>query len=416
MLLLKPRKIIGMILILILLLQQAQSACAFYSPFLNQQATLIKQHMLTASTVTGVGTLAQFQDKMKELGKEGNEGVTNLFWGSIKDIIIQSVTESFLDGLSLLFGRWIGTNEWISNCLRDDIWELEALKEQVLDQMLKSAFLSDLVNASIMSFDFKTLNAIMSDGYPVTVGTETKYISLKKDYKNRDYSKIWFPKSKNYYIECPYGEFTKAWKDLKRAIDSFKNIGSGNLILGSFADMAVVAQIRAIKRAEQWIKANQITLTIGGSQGSSPRSLIQGPGLNGLVADLKTEFNYAAKYADLIFTNTWRGLTGQGATGTSQSTNPLLYSLAYQQAQAAKQLALKQMTNASTFNLTFSNVSENVLIAVAQSLNDTNETIKSAVDTTVTKANLKTFCDKLLIVLKKQCPNRGAGSSLSCNK
>lgn len=369
--------------------------------------------MLTASTVTGVGTLAQYQDKMQQLGKEGNEGVTNLFWGAIKDIIIQSVTESFLDGLSLLFGRWIGTNEWISNCLRDDIWELDALKEQILDQMLKSAFLSDLVNASIMSADYKTLNAIMSGGWPVTIGTEIKYVSLKKDYK---YGKVWFPKSKNYYIECPYGEFTKAWKDLKRAIDSFKNIGTGNLALGSFAEMAKKAKIRAIKRAEQWFKANQITLTIGGSQGYSPRSLIQGPGLKGLVADLKTELNYAAKYADLIFTNTWRGLTGEGASGTSQSINPLQYASAYEQALVAKQLALKQMTNASTFNLTFSNVSENVLKAVAQSLNDTNVTIQSAVDTKVSQENLKTFCEKLIMVVKKQCPNKGAGSSLSCNK
>jgi len=413
MFLLKPRKIIGIVLGLILLLQQAEPACAFYSPFLNQQATLIKQHMLTASTVTGVGTLAQYQDKMQQLGKEGNEGVTNLFWGAIKDIIIQSVTESFLDGLSLLFGRWIGTNEWISNCLRDDIWELDALKEQILDQMLKSAFLSDLVNASIMSADYKTLNAIMSGGWPVTIGTEIKYVSLKKDYK---YGKVWFPKSKNYYIECPYGEFTKAWKDLKRAIDSFKNIGTGNLALGSFAEMAKKAKIRAIKRAEQWFKANQITLTIGGSQGYSPRSLIQGPGLKGLVADLKTELNYAAKYADLIFTNTWRGLTGEGASGTSQSINPLQYASAYEQALVAKQLALKQMTNASTFNLTFSNVSENVLKAVAQSLNDTNVTIQSAVDTKVSQENLKTFCEKLIMVVKKQCPNKGAGSSLSCNK
>ena len=395
MLILKLRKFTGIALILILLTTQANPANAFYSPTLNNEVSLVKQHLQTSKTKNGNGTLDQAYDKAKN---NANEGFSNLFATSLKEIITKSLKDSFLDGLSLIFGRWIGTNVWISNCLRDDIWELQALQEQVLDEVFRSSILSNLADANILWKDYTKLNGF--------------YYILRSEFKN---GAMWFPKTKNYYIDCPYGEFTKAWQDIKRALESFTALGKGTIELGSFGSMAKRAEKRAVKRAQEWIKANQITLTIGGSQGANPRDITTKAGLAGLAADIKTQMQYAKSMAELIFVNTYKGLSGL-AIDESTLVDIDRIAAANQQASEAAQIAQNQMESAIKFNLSLNNVAENQLKTIDKILEDTNFVIKSAQDTKFSQENVKTFCDKLAILLKIQCKNKSSGTTFSCNK
>jgi hypothetical protein len=397
--LLRLHKIISIAIIIILTLSQAAASYALYSPTLNNEVVTIKQHLQTSKKVNGYGTWQQLYDKDQ---LTPNEGLNNLFVTSLKEILIQSLTNSFTDGLSLLFGRWIGSGVSISNCLRDDVWELQALQDQVLNEVMKASLLSDSANSGILWVDYQHLRDRIEGG-----NDNVKY--LKKDFKD---TKEWFPNSQNFYVDCPYGEFTKAWSDLQRSFNSFNSLRTGPAVgsLGSFGSMAEIAKKRSIARANQYIKANQISLTIGGKDGASPRDITTGAGLSGLAATLKTELDYASSFSDLIFSSEWKKNLPSGLPNISD------YVVAYQQAYKAKDLATTQMESAIKFNLSLQDVSEQGLISVDSILSNTNNTIQNAYQTKVEPETLESFCERLLSLCKKQCSNRNACSNLNCKK
>ena len=371
---------------------QAAGAYAFYSPELNSQANIVKQHLTDSKKLNGDGTLQQAYDK---IGSKANTGLYNTFVDSVKSIITEHLTDSFLDSLSLLFGRWIGTNAWISNCLRDDIWQLQALQEQILAEIFRDAILDDTANSNILWKDYTGLN--------------DTYKNLHDNYRKGD---IWFPKNKNLYVECPYGEFTKAWIDVKRAFDSLKALGQGSLELGSFGSIAKKADERAIVKARDYIRKNQITLSVGDGGGSSSSSLLRDHGFTQLTARIKTEFAYAESLAELIFSNTYKGITGfKPDANVLNDINT--YAAAYQAAYEAKHLAQNQLANAIKFNLSLNDIGESELNSINSVLKDTDTVIRSAVEIKISSNNLSTFCEKLLKLVKVQCGGRNA-AGLSC--
>jgi hypothetical protein len=86
---------------------------------------------------------------------------------------------------------------------------------------------------------------------------------------------------------CPQGEFFPAFNEVLEATRNLKTIGSFKA--ADWGSLWEMARARARRRADEWIKANQITLTIGGPIGGNPQSLIKGDGLNRFLGSLRTE-------------------------------------------------------------------------------------------------------------------------------
>jgi hypothetical protein len=69
-----------------------------------------------------------------------------------------------------------------------------------------------------------------------------------------------------------------------------KNLGTiGTWQAADWGSIWEMARARARRRADEWIKANQITLTIGGEEGGNPQSLIKGGGFARFMGSLNTQ-------------------------------------------------------------------------------------------------------------------------------
>ncbi len=378
---------------LILIFSQAGAARAFYSPVINGEVSDMRQHIQSSQQKNGIGTWWNVAQKAEKKNQALNAGYQGVFTSAVKEMATNALTDSFWDGISLLVKSWLGDSSKgsISNCLRDDIWEAQALQEQVLNEVMKASILSNTEDASILWNDFQNLESIIE--------------LLKSSSKDK---KLWFPDSQNFYVNCPYGDFTQAWQDLTRALKSFENLGGQSLQLGNFGVLAKIAKKRAIQRAQEWIKANQLTLTIGGKQGANPRSLFNGPGVSGLAADFKTEWGYAKNFAELVFVNTYKGVSelAKGQKEFEKLEDVSTYANDYTKAYNARDKTLKQMESAIKFNLSFNNVAQNSLKEIDKIMFETNGIIEDAFSSKTTPENLKTFCEKINAVIKKQCKNK----------
>ncbi len=376
---------------------QAAETYAIYSPRISGGVTIIKSHVREARSQNGVGSFLNAYEKVTRDNKElkakgeayGIPGLFTMYMASIKNIIIDGLINFFYDDWSLLINRWYETNAWITNCMRDDIWELKALQEAVLNELLKAALLNDAPNSTALWEDYQKL--------------ENTIQALKEDYKE---TALWFDSGQqNYYVNCPYGEFKEAWEELENSWDRFtKSFASGSLQLGSFAEMGEVAKRRARIRATQWIAANQLKLTIGGTRGGRKQGLFSGPGVEGMAADFKTQWKIIEGYGDMIFINTWKGIKSTWA-----DTEPIDRILgAYEEAQKAKEVAIDQMETALTFNLQLNNVEEQVLISLDAKLADINWQIQRGFKTySNDDKTLKDVCEQVNIIIKKMCINKG---------
>ena len=386
---------------------QAPVSYAIYSPVLSDEVGIVKKHIVQSKQVNGVGSFASAYQK----AKTPNEGFLSTYSTSIKQEIIHSLTGSFQDGMSLLAGYWLDRQEGISNCLRDDIWTLKALQEELINEVLKAAILNDTTNASILWGDYQLISKRISDGKITVNGTEIYKAGLKKTSSRTD---IWFPKGgQNYYTNCPYTDFGPAFKRLKESFDNLKETfekKDGSQALGSFSAMKEVAKQKAIRKAEQWFDKNKLSLTLGGEGGYSPRSLTNGPGLKGLVADIETELGLIKGYGELATKTYWEKVT-EG----SKAIEVDKYAESYRKAQTHKELVTGQMETAMKFNLSLQNVSEANLADIEDILVRTNTIIKNAYTKEVSNTNLQEFCNKLLKVVKIQCRNKTGGDVPTCN-
>jgi len=389
------KKIISLIIgisVSVVIFIHSPVAHALYSPVLSDEVSAITKDIVQARQTNGVKSFATIHEE----AKGSNESFLNSYMSSIKEVIIKQLTTGYLDDLSLLLGWWIDKKEDLTNCLRDDIWALKAVQEQVLSELLKAVILSDYTNSSILWQDYQLLNKRAMD-------------DLKKTYKD---TKTWFPKERNYYVDCPYEDFKEATDKLQKSFENLKNtFEQGTLELGSFASIKEAAKKRAIRKAKKWIAENKIGLTLGGKEGNSPTSLFNGPGLDGLVADIETELKFVEKFGDLEYEETRKSIAPDGESADYEQ-----YARSYTNAKKAKDLVVDQMETSIKYNLNFNNVSEQSLIGIEKILIDINSNIEQAYDKKANgdPNNLTLFCEQLNKLAKRQCKNHAPKNFPSC--
>lgn len=392
------RKITGITLAFTLIFSQVPVANAIYSPYITSEISLVKANIIQARQVHGV---FNFGDLLRERSDFINIGLYSYFFESVGRTIANGLVDGFLDGFALFFGINPKDGKLITTCLRDDVWELQALQEEVLNELFKTALLGDFDLSTRLSNDYDLLEEIINgnkdkkakrlrrtvNGQEVELETE----GLQTDY---ELTASWFPPgTQNYYINCPYGEFTQAFQQLVNSVQTLG--GFTRPYTGSLKEAAIQ---NAKRRAEQWIAANQLTLTLGGEAGSNPKSLVRGPGLDGLSGDLRTEWEYIKEYGDLVFVSPFRDF---------ESRSPEVADVVdfYEKAQKSKTLAVGQAQNALRYRLTLQDTGEENLKALDQALFEINQEIQRAFTTNSSPANAKTFCEQIRTVARTQCKN-----------
>lgn len=86
---------------------------------------------------------------------------------------------------------------------------------------------------------------------------------------------------------CPESDFVEAFKEVGESIKNLKTLSSGS---GSdWGSILVMAQAQARRRAEEWIKTNQITFTLGGKEGGNAQSLVKGDNWKVFVGQFNTQ-------------------------------------------------------------------------------------------------------------------------------
>jgi len=400
------RKTIGAVLIAILLFQQAPAANAIFSPTLSSEVSVIKAHVREARRQNGTGSFLNALEKATKASEElkaqgeasGLPGMFYLYMNLVKELIFNSLGNAFTDSFALLINYWPDTGEIITNCLRDDIWELQALQEEILNELIKSTLLMDTINTDILWSDYSKLERWLNGG-EVTIKKDNQevkvtFAGLKGDYRN---TSVLFPGGQNYYTQCPYGEFVEAWRDLKLSFDQLTATFAGDT-LKDWGSLLEMAKKRAKSRANAWIAANQISLTLGGEKGGSPHSLINGPGIEGFTADVMTEWEFVKAYGEMIGDSTWKEI----ADKWDYDENIDAIVEAYKLAEDAKQLVINQSEDELKYNLQLNNVSEESLKSVEATLFKINKEIERAYKTDTSPDNLKKFCEQLANVIKVQ--------------
>jgi hypothetical protein len=388
------RTIIGVILVAGLIIQ-ADGAYAIYSPAISRRVSIIKQDVLSARRQNGVGSLLSAREsliKQDEIARAQGKTTSwpakasmalgktmwNMFWETIKD-----PSEPFF----MIFNTIHSTGEYISVCLRDDIWILQDLRDIVSQEMVKSYLMGDELHGDALMNDYNYLTenigvlkqygghprkmipgADMTSGeylfgYASNINSysfvfpaeETQTVDAEKCGEDCQ-SKC----EKNYYCDdrdkmksgcgksggidvskcenkvdetcdaftvcldkceegcatsgriqwsgCPEDEFFPALNQVLEAWRNLKTIGSFKAAdWGSIWEMA---EARARRNADEWIKANQLSVTVGGKEGGNPQSLVKGDGLNRFIGSLKTELKILSDTIKPIPMFTWSIFAG----------------------------------------------------------------------------------------------------------
>lgn len=371
------------------------NAHAIYSPTIAQRVSQIRQHVLAARQQNGTGTLTSAAQHLIENdriqrakgGATGFPAKAAIALGQVMgDLFAWAIPDS-IDSMFMIFEIVPSTQEYISTCLRDDIWLLEDLKNIVAQEMVKSYLMADETNGDLLSDDYdylmKHIRILKQYGnHPtawmkVTTEKDGRIIVESKtssqylfgsdttvnpysfqfpveevDSKSAENCKITCKQgckkvvycdsscvtgcgqvcegvckgkkdcegrckdkcedscendcdmateceddcddgceesAKLRWAGCPEGDFMPALNEVMEALRNLKTIGSWQAAdWGSILEMA---KARARKRADEWIKANQLTLTLGGETGGNPQSLVKGGGWDRFVGSVNTQLN-----------------------------------------------------------------------------------------------------------------------------
>ena len=314
------KSIIGFV-ILIGLVIQVPLAQAIYSPTISKEANLIKQHILDARQQNGAGTILSAAEKVSqqetELRKQGKavslpaaavSGIGKVMWQSFKEIVTAP-----LDPLYMIFNIIPSTNNFVSDCLRDDIWILEDLRDSVSREMIKAYLMGDAVDGGKLEkdFDYLTQNISFLKKYgnqpeKKFLATVTEDNKLVNKYTTANEYLFGTKDNANSYTfayplngsakGCPQSDFLAAFDEVRNSWETLKVLGSGG---GSdWGSIWEMAKAKARVKADQWIKANQISLTIGGKEGGdllqlNLDSLVKGGGFDKFVGKVATEWEIA---------------------------------------------------------------------------------------------------------------------------
>lgn len=236
----------------------------------------------------------------KETGIAGDAKVAqNLIFENTFAFVIQHPT----DTLFMVFNFNAVNAEFISTCLRDEIWSLEALRDVVGAEMVKAYMLRDHFHGGLLMDDYRYLVTHLellrkygsnptakfratdrATKKPVQVNS-TKYFFGNKDTTN--YYRSNFSLISN-EPGCPDNEFEEAFKQVAKSAKTLAVLSSGQGV--EWGDIWKMAKANARIRAKEWIQANQMTLTVGGEEGGRVESLIKGGGPDKFVGQWKTEW------------------------------------------------------------------------------------------------------------------------------
>lgn len=307
---------------------RAKGAHAIYSPRLSIQAAIIRQHIMDSRAVNGSQTVLQEIERFKAYDKATRDPVTGQplketgLAGNarVAQDLVFNTTLGFLvnfpfDSLFMVFNYNVVNNEWISQCLRDDIWNLETLRDMVGSEMIKAYLMRDPIHGDLLMEDYKYLitnldllreygaypgaliDATDKQGNPIQT-TSTKYF-FGNDGTDPNYYKDVEGWTSN-ETGCPESEFASAFQEVVNASNTLATLGSGGGSNWSWGSILAMAQANARIRASQWIRANQLSLTLGGEQGGGYQSLVKGGGWDKFVGDVKTQWQVAEGMAGLV--------------------------------------------------------------------------------------------------------------------
>jgi len=96
-----------------------------------------------------------------------------------------------------------------------------------------------------------------------------------------------FPRTSE-QIGCPSSEFDQAFEQVGRSWKTLSVLASGSGV--DWGSILTAAKANARIRAQQWIQANQISLTLGGEEGARPQSLVKGGGWDRFAGSVKTQW------------------------------------------------------------------------------------------------------------------------------
>ncbi len=405
-------KIITVLLLPIFLLTQVPVAHAIISPIISEQIDTVRDHVVQARSKNGTGSLKEvwgfiFKEDKKQIKKSQKENTIDAFSPDLSSYIRKvrkkSRSDSVVDAFSLILGTWLDGNGIISTCLRDDIWELEDLKDDVLAQVFKAAVIFDRKTASQLWEDWQRLSDII--------------FQMKIYYKTGTGSSPFFKEgTPDYYKfnECPKGEFKDAIKDF---IQSFKNFGqafchvppakwvkNGCDTVNDWGSLKTAIKAQSRREAQRWIRSNQFRLRLGGKEGGNPTPLFRdgeyrSDNLAGTSNDAVRAWNLSEKMVD-------DSRKSFGATFDKQANTPFLEIASKLNAESKKYTAdLKIARQMATFNLSLNTVGENTIRNVSNQIFKINSTIKQGYEESCDDCvSLPTFNKKILEqITKNQC-------------
>jgi len=282
-------------------LMQPEGAYAIYSSRLAEKVSQIRSDLITARLVNGTGSVEAAVESVKAQNKlnrenktaEGTPAKATEAQRLVFDDIMRDIFSTPFDSFFMVFNLIFSTGQSISVCLRDDIWTLEDLKDLTVQEMIKAYMLYDLENGDKLLDDYKYLMSnirLLKQKGP----DPNSSIRLGDNYVSSTEYFFGNPESDNLYQfylysdqGCQDGEFDRAFEQVGRSAKTLETLGSGS---GSdWGSIWEMAKVGAKRKAEQWIKANQLSLSLGGERGGNQQSLIKGGGFDKFVASLKTE-------------------------------------------------------------------------------------------------------------------------------
>ncbi|MFH0820219.1 MAG: hypothetical protein V1908_00435 [Candidatus Peregrinibacteria bacterium] len=447
---------------------------AIYSPEVSNLIAPIRDHIFSARQLNGTGgigngvqkifdddTIAKLEEADDKARAEnqvtGLPGQFHQFRQQYKSDIVKDQFASFAEDFALMF-NWLPsqkyydangltietTSQLISSCLRNDILTLKNLRDQLLRAALQSTLKLNRNPATILMNDYKEVRAMIT--------------LLKRYYSNPQFREetpnLFFPEGQtDYYLgDCPeggfWGEYERAFEDLKRSWGVFATLAFGgglgqSTASGQWGSIKDMAQARARVRATEYIRSNQISLTIGGPQGGSPTSigaLIRTEGLGGVANLFKTEWQIAKAIIGpitplfdgtltLIGSNpcvfymseqkTWRACTDpeleelkvgncDRCRNRFTQRTPLDIAQDLQARMEEKDRDLVSAETAIKFNLSFNVLADANTTELDSKLTELNAIIQSASEAFGEEAGkgLPTLCNELRAILVKHCPNK----------
>ncbi len=361
----KPKSlfITGLTFVLLMGLN-VQSVQALYSPTISRNVSVIKEHMLSSQSVNGAGSLLSAIETIKTMreveeaqGEEtGISGQARVAQELVLENTYDAVIQNPYDSLFMVFNYNAYNEQFISNCLRDEIWSLESLRDVVGQEMIRSYLLYDPIHGGLLKEDYLYLineidllrkygsdpNAPISarnqSGELVTVSSNEYFFGMEASAENAInlYTRKYFHSDDT---GCPDGEFEQAIKQVVNSWNSIASISSGENVIwsnnegktdvqtdnaawGSIWDMA---RANARVRAKQWTAANQISLTIAGEEGAQIQSLVKGGGWDKFTGEVSTQLEIVKNMVGPVTPLFDKSLWEYGGLDTDKTSDCVIY-------------------------------------------------------------------------------------------